>query len=161
MATRTTKTTPKTTTTRSTATKSKSTTKATTPAKSTATPAPVKSAAPVVVDAPTPVVAGPMMRKKELVDAAVARSGLKKKDVKPAIEAALAVMGEALQDGRKLNLPPFGKVKINREKKLASGRMLVARIRQNDGTAKPADDQGPDTGSSADTAPGTDKTAAE
>ncbi|KIC49282.1 HU family DNA-binding protein [Tateyamaria sp. ANG-S1] len=89
------------------------------------------------MDAPTPVVSGPMMRKKELVDAVVARSGLKKKDVKPAVEATLAVLGDALKEGRTLNLQPMGKVKINREKALASGRMMVARIRQHD--QKPAE----------------------
>ncbi|APX11237.1 hypothetical protein BWR18_05700 [Tateyamaria omphalii] len=73
-----------------------------------------------------------MMRKKELVEAVVARSGLKKKDVKPAVEATLAVLGDALKEGRTLNLEPMGKVKINREKMLASGRMMVARIRQRD-----------------------------
>ncbi|MEL7133542.1 MAG: HU family DNA-binding protein, partial [Pseudomonadota bacterium] len=98
--------------------------------------APITSKAPVVVDAPTPVVAGPMLRKKELIEAVVDRSGLKKKDVKPAVEATLAVLGAALQDGRELNLQPMGKVKIKREKKLTSGRMLSARIRQNDGPRK-------------------------
>ncbi|MBY5932874.1 HU family DNA-binding protein [Tateyamaria omphalii] len=102
----------------------------------TTTKAAAATASPVVVDAPTPVVAGPMMRKKELVDAVVARSGMKKKDVKPAVEATLAVLGDALKDGRALNLQPLGKVKVNREKKLASGRMFVARIRQSDAASE-------------------------
>ena len=117
MATRTTKT----------STKTTSTTKA-----KTTKPATSQAAAPVVVDAPQPVVSGPMMRKKELVDAVVTKSGMKKKDVKPVVEAMLSVLGSALQDGRELNLQPLGKVKINREKKLPSGKMMIAKIRQSE-----------------------------
>lgn len=93
-------------------------------------PAPMKQAEPRVVDAPTPVIIGPMMRKKELIEAVVERSGLKKKDVKPVVETMLAVLGEAIGDNRELNLPPMGRMKIRREKKLANGRMVVAKIRQ-------------------------------
>ncbi|WP_299748588.1 HU family DNA-binding protein [uncultured Tateyamaria sp.] len=166
MATRTTKATTKTTSTRSSATKPKTTTtkskavatKPETSVKPSTATTKAATAAPVVVDAPTPVVAGPMMRKKELIDAVVARSGMKKKDVKPAVEATLAVLGEALQDGRALNLHPMGKVKINREKKLASGRMFVARIRQND---TPAATQTDETTTVTKTTDTSDKAAAE
>ena len=111
-------------------TKPKTTTKSrsTTAAKSVAaaaTPAPAK-----VVDAPQPVVLGPMMRKPELISAVVAKSGMKKKDVKPIVEATLAVLGSALQDARELNLEPMGKIKVTREKKRPTGKVLVARIRQ-------------------------------
>ena len=83
-----------------------------------------------IVNAPQPVVAGPVMRKRELIDAVVAKSGIKKKDAKPVIEALLQVLGSALQDGRELNLQPMGKIKVNREKKLPAGKVLIARIRQ-------------------------------
>lgn len=123
------------------ATTRKTTTKTTTSkttAKSTPMTAAAKSAVaktstaaePVVVEAPQPVVSGPMMRKPELVDAVIAKTGMKKKDVKPIIEAALAVLGSALQDGRELNLEPMGKIKINRAKKMSEGQVMVAKIRQ-------------------------------
>lgn len=123
------------------ATTPKTTTKTTTKAKTTAkTPlsAAAKAAAattattadPTVVDSPQPVVAGPVMRKRELIDAVVKKSGIKKKDAKPVVEAMLNVLGSALQDGRELNLQPMGKIKVNREKKLAVGKVLIARIRQ-------------------------------
>lgn len=70
------------------------------------------------------------MRKPELIQAVMAQSGMKKKDVKPVVEAMLAVLGSALQDGRELNLQPMGKVKVNREKKLTEGKMLIVKIRQ-------------------------------
>ncbi|WP_299145215.1 HU family DNA-binding protein [uncultured Tateyamaria sp.] len=125
MATRTTKTSTKTTSTRTTKPKVAPKTSVTKAATTTA-------AAPVVVETPQPVVSGPMMRKKELVDAVVAKSGMKKKDVKPVVEAMLSVLGSALQDGRELNLQPLGKVKINREKKLPTGKMMIAKIRQSE-----------------------------
>ncbi|MEP4249015.1 HU family DNA-binding protein [Tateyamaria sp.] len=90
-----------------------------------ATPAPAK-----VVETAKTVVLGPMMRKPELVDAVVAKTGLKKKDVKPIVEATLALLGSALQDARELNLQPMGKIKVTRVKDKASGKLLHARIRQ-------------------------------
>ena len=89
------------------------------------------SAPGAVVNAPQPVVLGPMMRKPELINAVVAKSGMKKKDVKPIVEATLAVLGAALQDARELNLQPLGKIKVTREKKLPTGKVLVTRIRQS------------------------------
>lgn len=75
-------------------------------------------------------VAPPEMRKRELIALAVQRSGLRKRDVKPAVEAALAVMGEALASGRELNLVPLGKVKVTRLKKGGRGLVVHTRVRQ-------------------------------
>lgn len=129
--TKTTKTTKSTTKPKSSSTRSKTSSSAATATASeksvaaAATPAPAK-----VVDAPQPVVLGPMMRKPELINAVVAKSGMKKKDVKPIVEATLSVLGAALQDARELNLEPMGKIKVTREKKRPVGKVLVARIRQ-------------------------------
>jgi len=79
--------------------------------------------------APTEALDTPM-KKRELVDLVVSRSGIKKKDAKPVVEAMLAVLGEALSNERELNLRPMGKVKINRTKDVANGRIIVAKIRQ-------------------------------
>ena len=78
----------------------------------------------------TPVVVGPELKKKELVDRVVARSGLRKRDVKPAVEAMLEVLGEALAAGEELNLPPLGKLKVTRAKEVANARILHCRLRQ-------------------------------
>lgn len=88
-------------------------------------------AVPVAVE-DLPIVPQPELRKKELVDLAVERSGIKKRDAKPAIEAALAVLGEALSEGRELNLAPFGKMKVTRMKKAGNGQIINARVRQPD-----------------------------
>ncbi len=92
------------------------------------------SASPLVVEGPQPVVSGPVMRKKELIDLVVERSGLKKKDAKPIVEATLAILGEALAEARELNLQPLGKVKVRREKLMPNGRVLVTKIRQSMGS---------------------------
>lgn len=122
-------------TTKSTSTRKTKTTAPKSTAKSAASKASTAAAAPkpapaVVTDSPKPVVVGPMMRKPELINAVVEKSGMKKKDVKPIIEATLAVLGSALQDARELNLEPMGKIKVTREKKRPVGKVLVARIRQ-------------------------------
>ncbi|MGC1504770.1 MAG: HU family DNA-binding protein [Sulfitobacter sp.] len=91
-----------------------------------------------------------MMRKKELIETVVERSGLKKKDVKPVVEMMLTVLGDAIADNRELNLPPLGRLKIRREKKLPNGRIVVAKIRQsspseqNDSGASSQGDDGSD-----------------
>jgi len=97
-------------------------------------PKPEPAASATVIDAPKPVVLGPMMRKPELINAVVEKSGLKKKDVKPIVEATLAVLGAALQDNRELNLQPLGKIKVNREKVKPNGKVMIARIRQSQGS---------------------------
>ena len=70
-----------------------------------------------------------LTRKKDFIDRVVDRSGLKKKDVKPAVEAALAQLAEELSEGNELNLPPLGKVKINRVKDTPNGKVYITKIR--------------------------------
>ncbi|MEQ5872182.1 HU family DNA-binding protein [Sagittula sp. NFXS13] len=77
-----------------------------------------------------PLVPQPEVKKKELVEAAVARSGVKKRDAKLAIEAALAVLGKALAEGRDLNLLPLGKLKVTGMKRNGNGHIINARVRQ-------------------------------
>lgn len=86
--------------------------------------------APVVVTSAAPTVMTEM-RKEQLLDEVAKRSGAKRKDVKPIVEAALEVMGEALGDGQELNLKPLGKVKIARTKQVANGRVINLRLRQS------------------------------
>jgi DNA-binding protein HU-alpha len=71
------------------------------------------------------------LRKKELIDLVVERSGVKKRDAKPAIEAALAILGEAIGDGRELNLQPLGKLKVTRIKEGEGIKVVNTRLRQS------------------------------
>lgn len=71
------------------------------------------------------------LKMRELVDAAVEAGDLKKPAAKAAIESALKVLGAALADGRDVNLPGLGKVKIKRSKVTNGRRVLELRLRQN------------------------------
>lgn len=97
------------------------------------------STSPVLVTSTIPVVTGPELKKRELLERVVTRSGVKKRDAKLVVEAMLAVMGEALAEGQELNLQPFGKLKINRVKESANGRILNCRLRQ--GAGDPQEDK--------------------
>lgn len=92
---------------------------------------PVEAPEPTVVTASDPVVAEADLKKKELIDLVVERSGVKKKWAKPTVEAMLAVLGETINSGRELNLQPLGKLRINRTEEKANGRVIICKLRQS------------------------------
>lgn len=69
-----------------------------------------------------------ILKKKDFVDRATDRSGLRKADAKAAIDATLAVLTEALAQGEELILPPLGKLKVAREKDHPRGKILMLRL---------------------------------
>jgi hypothetical protein len=71
-----------------------------------------------------------MYRKKDLIDAVAASSGVKKKTVKPVVEAVLADLGLALARGDALNLPPLGKLVVNRSKEGARADVMIVKLRR-------------------------------
>lgn len=81
-------------------------------------------------DAATPKIRAEL-RKPDLIDRVVDTSGLKKKDVKPVVEAMLAVLGQALSDGHVLNVQPLGKVIVNKTTAKENGEVLSVRIRRS------------------------------
>ncbi|WP_245770611.1 HU family DNA-binding protein [Roseovarius azorensis] len=83
----------------------------------------------MVADAPSGD-AGPEMKKQELLDKVLSRADVRKKVARPVVDAVLEVLGEALAEGREMNLPPLGRVKLNRVKDLPNARVIVAKIRQ-------------------------------
>ena len=73
---------------------------------------------------------GEMLKKAEFIDRAVERGDVNKRDAKPAIEAALAVLSEALMAGEELNLPPMGKMRVVKSKDIGDGaRVLTLKLR--------------------------------
>lgn len=62
-----------------------------------------------------------VVKKAEFIDAIVEKYGLKKRDVKPAAEAVIEMLGEVLSEGKDLNLPPVGKIKMINQKTLGDG----------------------------------------
>lgn len=91
-----------------------------------ATPAAAKA---VVVEEVKPVVADAPIKKPELIDRVMAETGMKKKDVKPVVEAMLAVLGKALTNGEELTVPPLGKLMINRSKETANATIVNLKLR--------------------------------
>ena len=86
---------------------------------------------PSVIDRPVPMIVGPDIRKKEIIEEVVLRTGLKKRDVKPVIDSLLAVMGEALSEGREMVLPPFGRLKAHKQKTTLKKKIFFAKVHQN------------------------------
>lgn len=109
-----------------------------------AAPEPVAAApkvAPVLVTTAAPALATEEMRKEHLLDEVAKRSGAKRKDVKPIVEAMLEVLGEALGEARDVNLKPLGKIKVARTKLVANGRVINLRLRQSDMVIKELEDK--------------------
>ncbi len=91
-----------------------------------------KSAAPKtkIVNPAVSVPQGEMIKKPEFLDRAVERTDVKKREAKPAIEAALAVLAEALVNGEELNLPPMGKLRVVKSKDVGDGaKVLTLKLR--------------------------------
>lgn len=85
---------------------------------------------PVAPDEKQARVIAPQLKKKELVARVVAAlDGKKKGGVKEIVEATLAAMGEALQKGESLNIPPFGRARVARQKGEGADQMTTVRLR--------------------------------
>ena len=88
------------------------------------------------------------MLKKNLVERVVAATGLKRNVVKTVVEAVLTELGSALARGEALNLPPLGKLSVNRRKEVANADVLILKLRRlRPGTAAPgtaSDEDGDD-----------------
>jgi len=84
----------------------------------------------VVTQASSGDIEANVLKKKELLQMVAERSNLNNNKVKPVLEAMLEVLGEAIAEGRELNLQPFGRVKINRQKEVGNARVTIAKIRQ-------------------------------
>ena len=77
-----------------------------------------------------PRVVAPQLKKKELIDRVIAAlDGKKKGGVKEIVEATLAAMGEALQKGESLNIPPFGRARVAKQKGEGADQMTTLRLR--------------------------------
>ncbi|WP_320179043.1 HU family DNA-binding protein [Roseovarius pacificus] len=126
-----------------TSTAPKSATSGKTAAKAPAKPAAKTAPEPGVVSETTVTAVAPELKKKELIDMVTDRAGVKKKFAKPVVEAMIDILGEAIAEGRELNLQPLGKLKHQRTKETPNARITVAKIRQSK-SASPALEHGAD-----------------
>ncbi len=71
----------------------------------------------------------PGLTRKEFLERAMARAGQGRKGgPRAAIDAALATLAEALGEGREVNLPPLGKLRVVKEREGGKGRVLTLRL---------------------------------
>lgn len=82
-----------------------------------------------IVENVAAVVSGLPIKKPELIDGVVNETGMKKKDVKPVVEAMLAVLARTLSDGEEIKAPPMGKLMIKRVKDLPNAKVLTLKLR--------------------------------
>jgi DNA-binding protein HU-alpha len=75
---------------------------------------------------PAPCVLG----KRELTERVVTASGIKKRAVRPVIEALLQELGDALSRGDQVNLQPFGKAQQTARREQATSEVLEIRLRR-------------------------------
>ncbi|MCF2872728.1 HU family DNA-binding protein [Octadecabacter sp. G9-8] len=115
--------------------KAKTTTK-TAAAKAVATSAPKAT----IVETVTPIVSGLPIKKPELIDRVVTETGMKKKDVKPVVEAMLSVLARTLSEGEEITAPPMGKLMIKRVKDLPNAKVLTLKMRIPTGEKGPKPD---------------------
>ncbi|MFY0691569.1 MAG: HU family DNA-binding protein [Paracoccaceae bacterium] len=83
-----------------------------------------------------PAVDATVLRKKDLLEAVVARSGLSKGIARRGLEATLDVIAEALGDGAEISAAPLAKVRVTRQKETPNGTMLVCRVKLRDRSPK-------------------------
>ncbi len=91
-----------------------------------------------IVETVKPVVAGAPIKKPELIERVMAETGMKKKDVKPVVEAMLAVLGRALTKGEDLTVPPLGKLMVKRTKEAANATIVTVKLRHPNNVGGPA-----------------------
>lgn len=75
------------------------------------------------------------LRLKDLSDRVAELAGARKALVKPVVEATLRLLGEALEAGRALNLPPLGRARVSRSRATAKGAALTVKLKRG-GAAK-------------------------
>lgn len=92
--------------------------------------APAEAGTGTAADTGAERVAAVQLKKKDLVARVVAAlDGKKKGQVKDIVEATLAALGEALQKGESLNLPPFGKARIAKSKGEGKASSMTVKLR--------------------------------
>ena len=72
----------------------------------------------------------PVLRRKELVARIVASSGMKPNAVKTALDAVLVEIGKAVAAGEALNIPPLGKLTVNRSKVVGDRQVMICKLRR-------------------------------
>ncbi|WP_321363395.1 HU family DNA-binding protein [uncultured Celeribacter sp.] len=70
------------------------------------------------------------MKKKDLIAKVTEASGVKRSEAKKVIEATLKELGDALQREEELNLPPLGKMSVNRIREGSGAYVVISKLRR-------------------------------
>lgn len=76
-------------------------------------------------------IASVKVRRKEMVARIAASSGLKPNAIKTVLDSVLKEIGDALSNGESLDLPPLGKLSVNRSKHVKNAEILICKLRRN------------------------------
>ena len=84
----------------------------------------------IVAKSAQPVEPKSVLKKAELVDKVVEQTGVKKRDAKVSVEAALGILAQSLGNETELNLSPMGKVRLIKSKDVGDGaQVLTLKLR--------------------------------
>ena len=72
-----------------------------------------------------------VVRRKDMIGRVAESSGLRPNQIKPVMDAVLRELGEALARGEALNLPPLGKLSINRTRETGNADIIVMKLRRS------------------------------
>lgn len=73
---------------------------------------------------------GAALKLATLINGAAERTGTKKAAARPLVEAVLTLIGESLDRGENLILPPLGRIRVGRVKEGAKARMLTLKLKR-------------------------------
>lgn len=73
---------------------------------------------------------GAALKLATLINGAAERTGTKKAAARPLVEAVLALIGESLDRGESLILPPLGRIRVGRVKDGPKATMLTLKLKR-------------------------------
>jgi nucleoid DNA-binding protein len=73
----------------------------------------------------------PIRRKKDIVDHVSQATGLKKRDVREALDAAFGYLHSSLLDGKEIAYPTLGKIKVQIQRADSDNPKMVYRVALN------------------------------
>ena len=71
-----------------------------------------------------------VVQKREFVDRVLARTGARRAEARHIIEATLAELGDVLESGQTLAVPPLGRARIALERDARGGQVITLRLRR-------------------------------
>lgn len=71
-----------------------------------------------------------LLRRRDFLERVAENSDFRPNQIKPIMDVVLDELGKALAAGEELNLPPFGKVTVNRTKQTEKADIAVVKLRR-------------------------------